>query len=46
MFICEPYKKVKDKLEAYKEDLESIGLNVSNTKSSIKKFVYIDCIKQ
>ena len=46
MFICEPYKKVKDKLETYKENLEEIGLNVSNTKSSIKKFVYIDCIKQ
>ena len=46
MFICEPYKKVKDKLEAYKENLEAIGLNVSSTKNSIKKFVYIDCIKQ
>ena len=46
MFICEPYKKVKDKLESYENKLKEIGFNVTSIKSSINKFVYIDCIKQ
>ena len=46
IFICEPYKKMKNKLETYKDKLEEIGFSITSVKTSIKKFVYIDCIKK
>ena len=45
MFICEPYKKMEGRIDNYKNKLEEIGFNVTSTKNSSKKFVYIDCMK-
>lgn len=45
MFICEPYKKMEGKIENYKLKLEETGFNVTSTKTSSKKFVYVDCMK-
>lgn len=46
MFICEPLKKVGEKLEQYENQLKEIGFNVTNIQKSHGKFIYIDCIKQ
>ena len=46
MFICEPQKKVSEKLDDYKIKLGDIGFNVTSVRNSLNKFIYIDCIKQ
>jgi superfamily II DNA or RNA helicase len=45
LFICEPKKKIDNRIEEFKKDIESVGFKIIEVNSQSSKFIYFQGIK-
>lgn len=45
LFICEPKKKIDNRIEEFKKDIESVGFKIIEVNSHSSKFIYFQGIK-
>uniref|UniRef100_UPI0040497A66 helicase-related protein n=1 Tax=Flavobacterium sp. TaxID=239 RepID=UPI0040497A66 len=45
LFICEPKKKIDNRIEDFKRDIESVGFKIIEVNSHSSKFIYFQGIK-
>ena len=45
LFICEPKKKIDNRMEEFKKDIESVGFKIIEVNSQSSKFIYFQGIK-
>ena len=45
LFICEPKKKINNRIEDFKKDIESVGFKIIEVNSHSSKFIYFQGIK-
>jgi superfamily II DNA or RNA helicase len=45
LFICEPKKKIDNRIEDFKKDIESVGFKIIEVNSHSSKFIYFQGIK-
>jgi superfamily II DNA or RNA helicase len=45
LFICEPKKKIDNRIEDFKKDIESVGFKIIEVNSQSSKFIYFQGIK-